>query len=612
MTDPLRILHVGKFFPPAHGGIEVFLADLIDAQRAQGIDAAAIVHGNPQPTDPEWLIRVPVQAHWIYAPIALGFRSALAAGIERFAPDVLHLHMPNTSVFWVLTLPVADRIPWVVHWHADVIRTRMRAALRLAYVAYQPFEHAVLDRAERIFVTSPPYLYASEPLWPWREKCAVVPLGLRIDDSGAPQVQGPPARPLRLLAIGRLAYYKGFDTLIRAVAATRGVELTIAGSGELRVELEALARSVTPAGAAPAVRLLGEIDDDAKRTLLRDCDVVAVPSCERTEAFGVVVLEAMRQGRPCIASDLPGSGLPWLVRESCGGLLANVADVASWREAIERLRDDPALRRALGDAGRAAFAERFSIDACARRLAVYYALCVAPERTVSPTKHLLVVIPARDEVSTIGGVVGELKARGLDDVLVIDDHSRDCTADVARAAGAVVLRPVLPVGAWGATQTGIRWALANGYSEVLSMDADGQHEVREIDALLAASRDADLVIGAYPERASRLRHVAWWWFRRLTGFELRDLTSGFRWYGRAAMRLMASREATLLDYQDLGALLLASRAGMRIVEVPVSMSPRAVGASRVFRSWASVARYMAVTTLLCLSRWDVSSRRASN
>jgi len=607
MTDPLRILHVGKFFPPAHGGIEVFLAELIAAQRAQGLDAAAIVHGRPQPGDPDWLVRVPVQAQWVYAPIALGFRALLSRAIERYAPDVLHLHMPNVAVFWALTLPAAGRLPWVVHWHADVVESRMRTLLRLAYTAYRPFEQAVLERAERILVTSPPYLDASEALRPWRAKCAVVPLGLRAGTAAAPEVRSD-APLLRLLAIGRLAYYKGFDTLIRAAAATPGVELAIVGDGELRGELEALRRSLPQAAAR--IRLLGSVDEAAKEQLLLDCDVVCVPSCERTEAFGVVVLEAMRAARPCIASDLQGSGLPWLVRESGCGLLARVADVADWQRAIAALRDDPALRAHMGAAGRAALSERFSIDACAANITAEYERCVAPERTAAADRGLLIVIPARDEAPTIGLVVAELKARGFDDVLVIDDSSRDDTAAVALGAGAVVLRPELPAGAWGATQTGIRWALAHGYTAVLSMDADGQHEVPEIDALLAASRDADLVIGAHPQRASRLRHVAWWWFRRLTGFELRDLTSGFRCYGRAAMEVMAAREATLLDYQDLGALLLANRAGLRIVEVPVSMSPRTVGASRVFRSWFSVARYMAVTTLLCLSRWEVPSRRA--
>ena len=68
-----RVLHVGKFFPPYRGGMEVFLADLLQAQRAQGIDAAALVHGDPLPDDPPWLVRVPVQGQLVYAPIAMGY-----------------------------------------------------------------------------------------------------------------------------------------------------------------------------------------------------------------------------------------------------------------------------------------------------------------------------------------------------------------------------------------------------------------------------------------------------------------------------------------------------------------------------------------------------------
>lgn len=610
-TGSLRVLHIGKFYPPVHGGMETFLADLLTEQRASGIEAFAIVHGRPRGDDPPWLIRVPVQAQFIYAPVALGFRRALARAITRFEPDVLHLHMPNSGALWALTLPAATRLAWVIHWHADVVPSRIRPLLRLAYSLYRPFEQAVLERAARIIATSPPYLQASEPLQPWRFKCAVVPLGLRdaeLSRNAAPARAEAP--PLRLLSIGRLSYYKDFETLICAAASLAGVELQIIGDGEMRAALDKLVASL-PMEAARAVRLLGGVDDVAKQRLLRECDAVCLASCERTEAFGLVLLEAMRLGRPCIAADLAGSGVPWLIRESGAGLLASVRDVDGLRRAIVRLRDDPTLRARLGDSGRAAFASRFTIDECARRIAKQYDRILVPVHHRAPADQELIVIPARDEVTTIGALVARLKRDGWREVLVVDDQSDDGTGEAARVAGATVMRPLLPVGAWGATQTGIRLALARGYEGVVTMDADGQHEAAEIPALLAHPGDADVIIGAHPERGSWLRRIAWWWFRRLTGFELRDLTSGFRYYGRPAMELLASHEATLLDYQDLGALLLMSRAGMRIVEVPVSMGPRAAGKSRVFSSWFSVIRYMTATTLLCLSRWDLPSRRAA-
>src|SRR5690606_38476986 len=112
----------------------------------------------------------------------------------------------------------------------------------------------------------------------------------------------------------------------------------------------------------------------------------------------------------------------------------------------------------------------------------------------------------------------------------------------------------------------------------------------------------DVVIGAHPARASRARRIAWDWFRRLTGLGIEDLTSGFRHYNARAVRVAVGEEATLLDYQDVGVLLLMRRAGLRLTEVPVSMSARVADRSRIFNSWFTVARYMAATTLLCLSR----------
>lgn len=610
----LHVLHVGKYFPPHRGGMEVFLADLIAAQQAQGIEASALVHGNPTAQDPPWLTRVPVQFQLIYAPIAMGFRAALAQAIAQHRPDVLHLHMPNNSVFWALTMSEARALPWVVHWHSDVVVSRIRTAVALAYRLYRPFEQAVLDRAERIIATSPPYLDASEPLQPWREKCAVIPLGLDTTPL-TPGVATPPALPwygkkLRLLSIGRLTYYKGFETLIQAVSGLHDVELLIIGEGELRAPLQTLIENHTPAGQSANVRLVGNVEDDVKIALLDSCDVFCLASRERTEAFGMVLLEAMHHARPCIVSDLPGSGMPWLIRQARAGVCVAPEDISGWQAAIEQMQRQPEQRTEWGQAGRQALQAHFSIAACASALSLQYALA-APEADhhLAASKDVLIVIPARNEAATIGDLLQHLQAQGWHDVLVINDQSTDDTGAIAQAAGARVLNPVLPMGAWGGMQAGIRYALAHGYQAVVTMDADGQHEVAEIATLLAARELADVVIGAFPERASRLRQLAWQWFRRLAGFDLRDLTSGFRLYNRDAMTVVASREGTLLDYQDLGALLMARRAGLEIVEVPVSMNLRQVGQSRIFNSWFSVARYMAATTLLCLARWQIRHPR---
>jgi len=611
----LRVLHVGKYFPPHRGGMEVFLADLIAAQRTQGIEASALVHGNPTAQDPPWLTRVPVQFQLIYAPIAIGFRAALAQAIAQHRPDVLHLHMPNNSVFWALTLSEARALPWVVHWHSDVVVSNIRTTVALAYRLYRPFEQAVLDRAERIIVTSPPYLDASEPLKPWRDKCAVIPLGLDTTllspGDTTPRARHWHGEKLRLLSVGRLTYYKGFETLIEAVSGQQHVELLIVGEGELRKALQTLIENYTPQGKSANVRLLGNVDDAEKNALLQSCDVFCLASRERTEAFGMVLLEAMHYARPCIVSDLPGSGMPWLVAQAGAGLCLPLEDISAWQAAIAQLQSQPEQRIQWGQAGQQALQAHFSISACARVLSTQYALA-APEADHRDARgEVLIVIPARNEAATIGTLLQHLKSQGWRDVLVINDQSTDDTCAIARAAGALVLNPVLPMGAWGGMQSGIRYALCHGYQVVITMDADGQHEVDEIPILLKARDRADLVVGAFPERASRLRQIAWNWFRTLAGFDLRDLTSGFKLYNRKVMEVLGSREATLLDYQDLGALLLVRRAGLRILEVPVSMNLRTVGKSRIFSSWWSVAKYMAATSLLCLSRWHVPERHIS-
>jgi len=591
--------------------MESFLADLIAEQHKQGMDAHALVHGDPLPNDPAWLHRVPVQLALIFAPIAVGFRQALARAIEETQPDVLHLHMPNNAVFWALTLPSARQIPWVVHWHSDVLVSDLQWKLRWAYSLYRPFEQAVLDQAERIVVTSPPYLQASAPLKAWRDKCDVLPLALQTKVQVTPGMESVPTwlpERLKVLAIGRLTYYKDFETLIRAVSASPLLQLQIVGAGELMVSLEKLILQLTPPGTAANVQLRGELSEDEKNQLLASCDLLALASCERTEAFGLVLLEAMAHGKPCVVSDLPGSGMPWVVTSSQAGLVLPPGQPKVWREALNALWAQPAQLAQWGRQGREAIHARFSIQACAQAVSAQYRFAQTQPLPTGGQRPLLFVIPAKDEAETIGAVVRALFEKGFHHVFVIDDHSSDGTGDIARAAGATVARPVLPLGAWGGMQLGIRYAVAHGHEAVITMDADGQHEVAEIPALLAAAGQADVVIGAHPARASALRQLAWRWFRMIAGFELRDLTSGFRYYNRDAITLLAQDEATLMDYQDVGVLLLLRKAGLRLVEVPVSMNTRQVGRSRIFNSWLSVLRYMVTTTLLCLARWHTTKK----
>lgn len=220
------------------------------------------------------------------------------------------------------------------------------------------------------------------------------------------------------------------------------------------------------------------------------------------------------------------------------------------------------------------------------------------------TDKIAVVIPALNEAACIADVVSDVLNHNACDVFVVDDFSADATADKANQSGATVVSLASPLGAWGAMQTGIRFALQRGHRIVLTMDADGQHPADAINELVEPIRrgEAHFTIGTCPARGSSMRRIAWWVLKGLSGLRFADLTSGLRAYNHGAASLLASRQASFLDYQDIGVLVLLRRYRFIGKEVPVTMQDRVSGRSKIFSNWAKVFFYMAYSTLLALSK----------
>jgi rhamnosyl/mannosyltransferase len=380
-----RILHLGKFFPPFAGGIENFLADLMQAQVEQGDTVAAIVHDHQPrlsrffaPVQAEKqkeisIYRAPSYGRLLYAPVSPHFPFWLNRVLQQFQPELLHLHLPNTSAFFALWLPRARRIPWIIHWHSDVVEGLNRK-LSIAYRFYRPLEQRLLAQAHRIIVTSPPYLTSSNALQPWRDKCQVIPLGIAKARLPEPAFQAKQwaeqqwlKEKIRILTVGRLTYYKGHEILIRAIANVSGAQLFIVGNGELRQRLESL---IAELNIAHKVKLLGYCSDAELTALFATCDCFCLPSLERTEAFGVVLLEAMRYGKPIIATAIPGSGVNWVIAET--GQLVPPQDSIALAEALQQMVNNPQQRVYFGEAGRLRFEQVFDIKEVSKKMSALY------------------------------------------------------------------------------------------------------------------------------------------------------------------------------------------------------------------------------------------------
>ncbi|GAB6036206.1 glycosyltransferase [Fundidesulfovibrio butyratiphilus] len=398
----VRILHLGKFAPPAVGGMESFLTALMDRQirdghRVHAVRLAASGGGSVSDDRPGVPLRdgaqdapprfADVPAVWPSgpAPFAPGYGAAVRDMVRQIRPDVVHAHLPNLSVLW--SLPSAS-IPLVVHWHADVPPEALPVAARLAYPLYRPPLSRVLARAARIVCTSDAGRDASDALRKHRNKCVVVPLGIALDSPHTPErspfpakaepertVPQSPGGPLTVLGLGRFAAYKGFDILVRAAAQTPPpLRFVLAGDGPFLDATRSLADGL---GLRDRIAFPGKVSDARRDRLLAECDIFCLPAVNRAEAFGLVALEAMSFSRPVVACSPAGSGVAEVVKHGATGLVVPPSDPASLARALTRLADSPNERLRMGQAGRHRLIERFDLSRVARALEVVYRQAVA-------------------------------------------------------------------------------------------------------------------------------------------------------------------------------------------------------------------------------------------
>ena len=340
----MKILHIYKDYFPVIGGIENHVRLLAESQAAAGHEVTVLVTNRARVTTTERLngVRV-IKAARLGVVASTPLSVSLFRHLRRQRPEVTHLHFPY-PVGEVAHYLLGRSQHAVMTYHSDVVR--QKAALRL----YKPLMWRVLHSVDRIIVGSPNYLASSSILQRFAAKCKVVPFG--IDRRRFLNADPVAARRLRelhgggplLLFVGVLRYYKGLEYLLEAMTSI-SAKLLIVGEGPLGSSLRAQARAL---GLGHKVLLTGRVRGEDLPAYYRAADVFVLPASERSEAFGLVQIEAMTCATPVVCTEL-GTGTTFVNRHQESGLVVPPKDARALARAINRLLSDEPLRRRLAE-----------------------------------------------------------------------------------------------------------------------------------------------------------------------------------------------------------------------------------------------------------------------
>jgi glycosyltransferase involved in cell wall biosynthesis len=386
----MRIVHLAKYHSPFYGGMESHVEALAQKQARLGADVCIICINSfddnsrlSQHTKTEITFNDKVEVIKVgrmFSFLKLDFCPSLFFYIRyfaKFSDTIFHVHTPNPTMLLALLMIGKIRNVVITH-HSDAIRQKV-----LKYL-FRPIEHWIYSQAKVILTTSRAYQSGSKFLRMYKPKLAVLPLGLDLSTFKNPQ-QSTLDRVQQLkaehgdiiwLAVGRMVYYKSFHIALAALRQVPG-KLLIVGTGKLMADLQKTAYELN---VADRVVWLGQTSDEELLAAYHAATALWFPSSVRSEAFGMVQVEAMASGCPTINCYIAGSGVPWVCRHEREGLTVPINDARAFAGAARRLLEEDGLRERLSQGARIR-AEKFSDTLMAQRsLAVYQRL--ATERQI--------------------------------------------------------------------------------------------------------------------------------------------------------------------------------------------------------------------------------------
>ncbi len=350
----MKILHIGKFYPPVRGGIETHVKDVCEGlvkkrQHVRCVVSSASIFGKSENIKGVDVVRLS-KFPFVRYPINLSLPSYLKRVKDKF--DVVHLHLPNPWAELACRLVKPKKL--VVSYHADVVG-------KFGSFFYLPLQRKILQMADRIIVASPQQLESSA-LREFRHKCVVIPYG--VDVRKFERFDRKIVASLRysspvFLFVGRLVKYKGLHYLMKAMKRVKGT-LLIVGNGPLLNVLRSKARYGN-------IFFYKDVSDNELPSFYRACDVFVLPSISKAEAFGIVQLEAMASKKPVISTKL-GTGVDFVNKT---GILVPPGNVDALVDAMNKLQDRK-LRESIGRKGFERVKREFSYDLMLERLLDLY------------------------------------------------------------------------------------------------------------------------------------------------------------------------------------------------------------------------------------------------